>query len=276
MSDLKTFLKDIDLSEELADKPDELKEKFHELFVARSLADTDEEIASKVVGKRLGAITTLAKREFGLESSEIEGKKVEEILSIGASKFKTKVEELTKAAEGKNPEAAEWEKKLKAIETEREQFKRMAEEKQSEFEAFKNEATTKEKNLRLNYALTGIKSKIEWSDTANEIAKKGFDAHLKEVYSFDLNDKGELIATDANGQPVQNAKKTGFLTPEEVIKTEALKFNLLKLSNPPSGGAGDGKGTPPQKPMPAAKASPYGDQPLRKLPTKAQEIAQRK
>lgn len=234
MSDtFKAFLKELDLPEDLADKPiDEVKGKFHEQFVARAIADSDEEIVNKITGKRMGVLTNLAKREFGLESSEIEGKKFEELITIASKKTKAQIEELKAAAEGKNPDAKEWETKIKAAQTERDQFKKMAEEKDREFGEFKQTAEQEKKGLKLGFALTGIKSKIEWSETANDLAKKGFDAHINENYKFDFDESGNLLAFDKSGNKVENSKKTGFLTPDEVYKAEAAKHGLLKLANP--------------------------------------------
>lgn len=267
MSDtFKAFLKELDLPEELADKPiDEVKGKFHEQFVARAIADSDEEIVNKITGKRMGVLTNLAKREFGLESSEIEGKKFEELITIVSKKTKAQIEELRTAAEGKNPDAKEWESKIAAAQKERDQFKQMAEDKEKEFGDFRQTAEQEKKGLKLGFALTGLKSTIEWSEGATEIAKKGFDAHMSENYKFDFDETGNLLAFDKAGNKIENGKKTGFLSPDEVYKAEAAKHNLLKMANPN-----------PPKPKPNGETTvPLPGGYTRKLPKAALENASR-
>lgn len=264
--EIKDLFKELDLPEDI-DSIDKFKETFHSSFVSRKLADADDEIVNRIVGKRMGSIETAIKRELGVEGEEAKGKKVEELISIGASKLKAQLEEVKKAAP---TDAKEWEAKLNAAFQERDQFKQLVKAKEEEFEGFKNEALTKEKNLKLNFNLNAIKGKIKWSETASEIVKKGFDAHINENYVFDFEDGDKLVVKGKDGNPIPNEKKTGFLSPEELFTLEAAKHNLIQLGNPtppkPQGG-----GNPPPAPRPSA--SPYGDQPRRKLPKLAEEIS---
>lgn len=234
MSDtLKEFLAELDLPAELADKPiAEIKDKFNEQFVARKIADSDPDIVKNITGKTLGRLSRQLGTTFGLEKEEWEGQKFEDIIAKAEAKTKTQIEDLKKAAEGKNPDAKEWEEKISKATKERDQYKKMAEEKDREFGDFKQTAEQEKKGLKLGFALTGIKSKIEWSESANDLAKKGFDAHINENYKFDFDESGNLLAFDKSGNKVENTKKTGFLTPDEVYKAEAAKHGLLKLANP--------------------------------------------
>lgn len=264
--EIKDLFKELDLPDDI-DSIDKFKETFHTNFVSRKLADSDDEIVSRIVGKRMGSIETAIKRELGIEGEEAKGKKVEELITLGATKLKTQLEQAKAAAPA---DVKEWESKLNTIAQERDQFKQLVSAKEAEFEGFKNEALTKEKNLKLNFTLNNIKSKIKWSETASEIVKKGFDAHINENYVFDFEDGDKLVVKGKDGNPIPNEKKTGFLSPEELFTLEAAKHNLIQLGNPtppkPQGG-----GNPPPAPRPSA--SPYGDQPRRKLPKLAEEIS---
>lgn len=264
--EIKDLLKELDLPEDI-DTVEKFKDKFHTSFVSRKLADTDDEIVTKIVGKRMGSIETAVKRELGLEGEEAKGKKVEELITIGASKLKSQLEEAKKAAP---TDVKEWENKLNTIAQERDQFKQLVKAKEEEFEGFKNEALTKEKNLKLNFNLNAIKGKIKWSENVSDIVKKGFDAHINENYIFDFEDGDKLVVKGKDGNPVPNEKKTGFLTPEELFTLEAAKNNLIQLASPPVPKPIPGAGEPPK---PTRSASPYGEQPMRKLPKRAEEIA---
>ena len=72
-----------------------------------------------------------------------------------------------------------------------------------------------------------IKSSLSWSDSVNQFAKKGFDLELNERYIFALSD-GKLVVTDKNGNQIKNEKGTGYLTPEELVRSEADKAQMLK------------------------------------------------
>jgi hypothetical protein len=266
MSDnkLKELFRELDLPEELADKElDEIKTGVFDKFVARAVADSDPDIVKRITGGMLGKFTNLAKQNFGLEGKDVEGKKFEEVLELGATKTKSEIEALKKQLEGKNPDNKEWEEKIGAIAKERDQFKTMAETLGQEFEGFKTTALNNEKNLKIGFVLNSVRSGIEWSDAANDLAKKGFDAHISENYKFDFDEKGDLAVFGKDGNKIDNGKKTGFLTPAEVFKKEAAQHGLLKMAP-----------TPP-KPGEKKEAAPITGAPQfqRKLPTKAAEIA---
>lgn len=264
MSDtLKEFLKELDLPEELAEKPvAEIKDKFHEQFVSRKIADSDPDIVKNITGKTFSILRRQFGNEFGIEKEEYESLKFEDLIKKGASKTKEQIEALKKAAEGKGPDN----KELETLTKERDQYKSMVETKDNEFTSFKQQAEQEKKGLMLGYHLTGLKSKIEWSDQATEIAKKGFDLHMAENFKFDFDETGNLLAFDKTGNKIENAKKTGFLGPDEIFKAEAAKHGLLKMSNP----------NPPKPPSPGGHDDTrvdMGNGQVRRLPKAAVENA---
>lgn len=268
MSDkLKELLKEFDLPEELAEKElDDIKTGFHDKFVARAIADSDPDIVNKITGKRLGTLTNLAKQEFGIQEAEVKDKTLEDVLKLGSAKLKGELKILKEQLEGKNPDGKEWEEKIGTISKERDQYKRMAEEKESEFETFKTTASANEKNLKINFALHGVRSGITWSEQATDVAKKGFDLIIAENYKFDFDENGELAVFGKDGNKIDNGKKTGFLTPADVFKAEAQKNGLLKLADKPPG-------NPAKKEQPEPTSLNGGF--ARKLPPKALENAGR-
>lgn len=263
MSDtLKELLKALDVSEELAEKPvNEIQEAIHSKWINRTMVETDPEIKTKFAGKLFGGIQTLALREFGLEAAEVKDKKAEDYITIGAGKLKAKIAELEEAVKG--GDGAEWQKKIEKIQKDADRYKGMAETLQQEKEKLDAEWSGKLKKTSLDYAITGLKSKIPFADdfAADELKKKGFDSHINESFVFDFNEANELIVTTKKGEPIQNEKKTGFLSPEDVLKTELKKFNGLKIVAAP--------GAPKPKPEPPAPVKVQGQE--RKLPVNLQK-----
>lgn len=230
MSDtFKEFLKKLDLPEELAEKTvDEIHESFQSNFIHKTIAETDPDLTSKIVGKRMGGLQTLAVREFGLDSAEVKDKKIEEILSLAASKNKAALEEATRLAGGGD---SEWQTKYEALNNEYGQIKTMAEKlkEEKDLEIAKKEGEMK--GLRLNYSLASVKSSLPYSEDFDDLKKKGLEAHMSEKYKFDFDDEGKVVVTDKAGAKIPNANKTGFLSVEEVFKTELKAFNGLKLAD---------------------------------------------
>lgn len=260
MSDtLKELLKALDVSEELADKPvTEIQEAIHGKWINKSMVENDPEIKAKITGKAIGTLQTFAARELGLESTEVKDKKLEDYITLGAAKYKARIKELEEAS----PDGTEWQKKIEKAQKDAERFQKMAETLQKEKEDIETEWSGKLKKTSLDYALTGLKSKLQYADdfAADELKRKGFDSHINENYNFDFNEANELVVTTKKGEPIQNEKKTGFLSPEDLMKTELKKFNGLKIVAAPG---------PVKKVEPPAPVKVQGQE--RKLPVNLQK-----
>lgn len=232
MSDtLKELLTEFGFSEDMAEKPiDDIKTAFHEKWVNRSLADSDPDIRSKITGKVLGSIQTLATREFGLEASEVKDlKKVEDFITLGATKYKKQLEEAQEALKSGGGDTAKWQEKLDKLKGESKQYKDMADQLKQTLEEKETEWTGKLKSTKLDYAVGALKSKLPYSDEFDELRKKGFNADFDERFKFDFNEQEELIVTNKNGELVVNDSKNGHFTPEDLLKTELKKHNGLKI-----------------------------------------------
>jgi hypothetical protein len=82
-------------------------------------------------------------------------------------------------------------------------------------------------NYIVNQEVMKIKANVPWSDSVNSLAKKGFDIELNEKYIFALSD-GKLTVTDKQGNQIKNDKGTAYLSPEELVRSEAEKAQMLK------------------------------------------------
>jgi hypothetical protein len=93
--------------------------------------------------------------------------------------------------------------------------------------------TSEIKKFKVDSTIGAIESKMPWLPTSPvvEVAKEGFKSVLQKKYIFDLDEKGEAIVTDKEGNRIPNESKNDFLKPEDVIKMEADKAGLLAKSN---------------------------------------------
>jgi hypothetical protein len=209
---------------------DTFKEELSKRYVSREVAADDEEIRNKVTGKTLGTLETKFKRQFGLTEEEVKGKKLSELFEIAEGKQKGLIEDLQAQIKepGQTPE------EIKELKAQLEEAKKRSKEQ----ETLAGELTKKlqesegEFNTRINkhmadMELAKVKSSIQWADSANQYAKKGFEIDIAEKFNFVLSD-GKLIATDKEGNQIKNEKGTGYMTPEEILTSEANKAGLIK------------------------------------------------
>lgn len=209
---------------------DTFKEELSKRYVSREVAADDEEIRNKVTGKTLGTLETKFKRQFGLTEEEVKGKKLSELFEIAEGKQKGLIEDLQAQIKqpGQTPE------EVKELKAQLEEAKKRSKEQESLAGELskKLQETEGEFNNRINkymadMELNKVKSSIQWADSANQYAKKGFEIDIAEKYNFVLSD-GKLIVTDKEGNQVKNEKGTGYMNPEELLQFEANKAGLVK------------------------------------------------
>lgn len=217
---------------------DQFKEKFNKSFVGRGIALEDEEIKSKIVGKITGGITTNLKREFGLENKDIEGKKVEEILELGLTKYKTKISELeTNLTKNTDEKLTEWQTKAEKAKKEALEYKAQLDIVAGSLEQTKQGFEKEKKNWNISAQFNESYKKIQ-SMFADEVAKdalkvEGFNTIISKKYVFDLDESTNTLAVyDKEGNRVQNPAKIGaYLTPEELLVREATEHKMLKMND---------------------------------------------
>jgi hypothetical protein len=216
---------------------DQFTEKFNKSFVSRQVALEDDELKSKITGRITGGLSTLFKREFELENKDIEGKKVEEILTFGVQKMRSKLAEYeANAGKQKSEIEAELLGKVEKYKKTTEDYKgqldglsKTLEEKQNLFE--------KEKKSWVINQSYGESYKKVFSQFAEDVTKdplrvEGFNTVVSKTFQFDLDETGNLSVFDTQGNRVANPNKIGaFLTPEEALLKIATENKLLKLND---------------------------------------------
>jgi hypothetical protein len=218
---------------------DQFREKVSETFVSRKLALEDDEIKSKVTGRITGSITTALKKAYELDSKDIEGKKVEEILAIGLQKSSGRVksleEELTKT---RDEVVVDLQAKAEKYKNEFVQYKTQAETLQQALQERELNFLNEKKGWVINQKFQETFKEVQ-SDFAEEALKdslklKGFNSLIAEKYKFDLDDDGNFSAFDKDGKRIENKSKVGaFMTPKEVLIKEATENKMLKMSQKP-------------------------------------------
>lgn len=221
---------------ENAENLEQFKQKFNETFVSRKIAIDDEEIKTKVVGKITGGLSTLIKRELELDPKEIEGKKVEEIFTLGVTKLKGKISELeVNAAKTRDEAVAEWQTKAEKYKKDFTEYKTQTELLSKKLEETEQGFQNEKKNWTINQKFSDTRKKA-LSMFSEEVLKdnlklEGFNTLITKKYKFDLDESNELVVYDAEGKRIQNTNKIGaFLSPEEVLLKEATENKLLKLN----------------------------------------------
>lgn len=218
------------------DSLDKLSDQFNKTFVSRQVALEDEEIKTKIVGKITGGLSTLMKREFELDAKELEGKKVEDILSVGVLKLKSKITELeTNATKGKDEAVIEWQTKADKYKKEAGDYKAQVEGLGKLFEETKGTFEKEKKSWSINRGYEDSYKKV-FSQFSDEVSKdnlkvEGFNTLVSKTYQFDIDENSELVVFDREGKRIPSTSKMGsFLTPEEALMKIATENKLLKMN----------------------------------------------
>lgn len=219
---------------------EKFKDELNKKFVSREIAADDEEIKNKVTGKVLGTIETKLKREFGLTEQEVSGKKVSELVELAGQKNKAKIEELeakikTGKSEGDDEKVKKLQEDLTLAKKAAQDYEVLAKENERKLEEAKTEYAQKEQTMEVRFKLDQLKATMQWAESANQFARKGWENHISENYTFVMND-GKLAVTDKQGNHIKNEKGTGYLSPNELLAMEAEKAGLLKKAAGQAGG----------------------------------------
>src|ERR1044072_4370682 len=158
-----------DLLEAIGIKPEEgkeidldtFKEQFGKTYVGREVAKQDKELVGHITGKVLGSITTEAKRVFGFQNADVEGKKVEEILQMGIEKTQKQIEELKAAgAATDDTKVKKLQEEIAVREGKIKEFETLYNNQKQEFEGFKTQVETEKEQNAINQHYKNYLSKI--------------------------------------------------------------------------------------------------------------------
>lgn len=209
---------------------DTFKDELSKRYVSREVAADDEDIRNKVTGKTLGTLETKFKRQFGLTEDEVKGKKLSDLFEIAETKQKGLIDDLQAQIKtpGQTPE------EIKELKAQLEEAKKRSKEQEDlavdlgkKLQDNEGEFNNRINSYMADMELNKVKSSIQWADSANQYAKKGFEIDIAEKFNFVLSD-GKLIATDKAGNQIKNEKGTGYMTPEDILQSEASKAGLIK------------------------------------------------
>lgn len=231
----KEILEALDLGDDVTTL-DQLKEKHSKKFISLATAHENEEVRSKATGKLLGSLTTTLKKSFELSPDEIKDKKIEEVIEIISNKSKTKISELETGSKKTKDEAViDLEAKLDKLKKDAESYKSAAETASKALQEKEGVFEKEKKGWKVNSMFDGVKKEFEREliSDIDPLKRKGFDSEINEKYIFDLDESGnELAVYDKDLKRVADPKKLGaFLTPKDLLLSEASKAKLLKMND---------------------------------------------
>jgi hypothetical protein len=214
---------------------DVFKSAFATKFVTKDEAWQDDEIKSKVTGRVTNEVQRFIKNEFGLSNEDIKGKHYEDVLKLGAERFKSKIAELE---EKQNMEGDE---KIKNLTDELTKYKSTVNDYKTQldntkkqFEEVNNDWSNKYKGLKINHVLNDAKIKIasKLKSDMTEAERFYLDHKISESIKVDFDENEKAIVLDKDGKRIANPNKVGeFMQLEEVLSSIAERENLVKKNN---------------------------------------------
>lgn len=243
------------------DDVDGFREALEKKFVARDQAVNDKDINSKVLGKFNSVLTrkvSKVAKELDIEVSEGTNPiDMIDLLAPGITGLKSSANEWKEKAEKGLGEDVlkDWEKKLKAVEKERDIFKGQAVEVETKFNALNEEITTTKKRTVVDKEWDGAVSAITFHAGVDDLRKEGFLAKMKSKYKVELDDELKPSLKDAQGNPIKHPKKVGeLLALKEALILDAKEFKLTAdnphANKPVERSNGRPAATPPPAPQP--------------------------
>ncbi len=157
----------------------------------------------------------------------MKGKKLSDLFEVAQQRMTAQMEELKEQAKNTGKDDEAYKAQLAELKRQKGEYETLAGELTQKLEQKEVESQKAIDNYIVNQEVMKIKSSLAWSDSVNQFARKGFDLELNERYIFALSD-GKLVVTDKSGNQIKNEKGTGYLTPEELVRTEADKAQMLK------------------------------------------------
>jgi hypothetical protein len=194
-----------------------------------SLDQFKEELAKKYVAREvaLGSLETKFKRAFNLTEDDVKGKKLSDLFEVAQQRIQTQVDDLKAQAQNSGKDDEAYKAQLAELKRQKGEYETLAGELTQKLEQKEVESQKAIDNYIVNQEVMKIKANVPWSDSVNSLAKKGFDIELNEKYIFALSD-GKLTVTDKQGNQIKNDKGTAYLSPEELVRSEAEKAQMLK------------------------------------------------
>ena len=217
---------------------DDIKTHVDTKYVLRDNVLKDEEIKKKITGKVLGSITTKAANIFGLKSSDVDGKQLEDVMLLGKTAYETKLTELEQqAGKGNDKKVEELSKTLAQKEAELKLSQDGLKQWEEKYNAETGQWETKLKSYKLNDKVSKVKETLKdkfvddyFKDT---LKKTRFEALIHSKYEFDIDEKDNpIVKSKADGSIVKSKKTVGHAaTLDEIFLSEMEAANILKKNN---------------------------------------------
>jgi len=217
---------------------EEFQSQVESKFVLREIALKDPDINTKIQGLIYGKANTKAAQTFGLKSSDVDGKKLEDIFTLVKTNYDTQIQALTEQV-GKSDD-----KKLTELQKQIQEMQSTLSVKEAgltEWETkYATDVTAKEnilKDYKLSSALGKVRESLADKFTeeykSNELVKTGFESYINSVYAFDLDEKDNpVVKLKADGSFVKSKVKAGHIaTPDEIFLAEMDAKKVLKKNN---------------------------------------------
>ncbi|REJ84529.1 MAG: hypothetical protein DWQ44_08985 [Bacteroidetes bacterium] len=216
--------------------------KFSELFIRKqNLNDSKspeyKEIAPSIIGKVAGNAQTVITRklkEAGVDISknDFKDKMIEEVVEFAfdqlSGAYGTKIKDLEKAA------AAGGDQALTDLKEKYESLQKKNQDTESALSTLKSALSEKEKNFaselkgfKLKSAKRDLFGSAQYAEGIQDVAKIGFQTHIENNFSLDLDENESLVLLTKEGHRIPNPKKAGeFLSPLDIMKEEGLKLGV--------------------------------------------------
>lgn len=204
-------------------------------YILKENVDKDEELKKKITGQTFGKMYTKLAKDFGLKSSEVDGKPYEEVFALVKSKHEAQINEVkTAAANTPDERVVKLQTELENERTAKADLEQALDKTKSEYETKLVEKEGQLKSVKLNTILEKEYGNIRFVDEYHKepLKKVGFTALINQKYKFGLDENDKPIATDSEGKPVKHPKKTGhFAEIGDILTMEAEANGLLKKNN---------------------------------------------
>lgn len=216
---------------------DEAKSKFDGKYILKEKAPDEAVLYGRLTKNTAHEIKKAAKA-YGLtiEGADAE-KPIAELINIAferqSGQFNATIEDLKKKA-GEPSEALKLaEEKLAKAQQRADDEARAKSELAIKLESEVKARADFEKRFTLKQAKDQLFKGLPFSDTANDLVKRGFNSMIGEKYVIDLDDTGATYIADATTKSriPDPAKHGAFLSPEAVLKTELENAKLAKVSD---------------------------------------------
>ena len=202
----------------------------------------DEKVKTDLHGWVFGNTNNDLKKKLksvtGVEISkdELSSNNLEELFELSLNRVKDKyTSEIEQIKSESNSEGNEvYEQKISKLQLDLENKERLIENSRNEFEKRIKEKEEFINNRDMQSYKDRLYNNIEYSDSVNDITRRGFKAYINEKYDISKDSAGAFQITDKEGRAIENTKVIGkFYEPMELIKKEAISQGLFK-TNPNS------------------------------------------